>query len=72
MRANPEADWTIKDVTAPCTRHGVLCAPRGAGSHDRVAHPRMLNKLTISSRPPIKPVYIRRLAAFIDAVESMT
>ena len=34
----------------------------------KVAHPRMAEKLTIPYKRPIKPVYIRKLVAFIDAV----
>jgi hypothetical protein len=69
MRNNPRGDWRIEDVEAVCREHGVLCsAPRGGGSHYKVAHPRMAEKLTIPYKRPIKPVYIRRLVAFIDAV----
>ena len=47
----------------------MLCSPpRGGGSHYKVAHARMTEKLTIPYKRPIKPVYIRKLVAFIDAV----
>jgi hypothetical protein len=69
MRHNPTGNWTIHDVEVLCRKHGVLCEPaRGGGSHYKVAHPRMAEKLTIPYKRPIKPVYIRRLVAFIDAV----
>jgi hypothetical protein len=69
MRNNPRGDWRIDDVEAVCREYGVLCsAPRGGGSHYKVAHPRMTEKLTIPYKRPIKPVYIRKLIAFIDAV----
>jgi hypothetical protein len=69
MRHNPAGNWTIHDVEALCRKHGVLCEPaRGGGSHYKVAHPRMAEKLTIPYKRPIKPVYIRKLVAFIDAV----
>jgi hypothetical protein len=69
MRHNPAGNWTIHDVEALCRKHGVLCEPaRGGGSHYKVAHPRMAEKLTIPYKRPIKLVYIRKLVAFIDAV----
>ena len=72
MRANPRAGWSIADVAAPCREHDVLCAaPRGGGSHDKVAHPQVPEKLTIPYKRPIKPVYIRQLVRFIDLVRSL-
>ena len=69
MRRNPAGDWTIRDVEWVCREFGIMCeASRGGGSHYKVAHPRMTEKLTIPLKRPIKPVYIRKLVAFIDAV----
>jgi hypothetical protein len=69
MRRNPVGDWNIRDVEAVCREYAVLCEPaRGGGSHYKVAHARMAEKLTIPYKRPIKPVYIRKLVAFIDAV----
>jgi hypothetical protein len=71
MRRNPTGDWTIADIQAVCREHNMLCEPaRGGGSHYKVGHPRMVEKLTIPFKRPIKPVYIRKLVAFIDAVRS--
>jgi hypothetical protein len=39
-----------------------------AQNNYKVAHPRMAEKLTIPYKRPIKPVYIRKLVAFIDAM----
>jgi hypothetical protein len=67
MRANPAAGWHIGDVQAVCWEHGAFCAPpRRGGSHYKIAHPAIAEKLTIPSRRPIKPVYIRNLVAFLD------
>jgi hypothetical protein len=69
IRANPRADWKIADVEALCLEFGVACkSPAGGGSHYRISHPSAAAKLTIPSRRPIKPVYIRHLIAFIDAL----
>jgi hypothetical protein len=67
MRANPRGDWRIADIEALCAEHGVRCvAPRAGGSHYRISHPQLEEKLTIPFKRPIKPVYIRKLVAFID------
>ncbi len=70
LRANPQAGWTIQDVVALCREYGLICEPpRGGGSHYKVAHPDLQQKLTVPYRRPIKPVYIRRLVSMIDALE---
>jgi hypothetical protein len=57
MRANPRGDWRIADVIALCAEFGVFCeAPRGGGSHYKIGHPKLAQKLTIPSKRPIKPV----------------
>jgi len=73
MRQNPAGDWTIRDVEAVCREFGILCeASRGGSSHYKVAHPRMAEKLTVPFKRPIKPVYIRKLVAFIDMVRTIS
>lgn len=71
MRRNPQGDWTIADVEAVCRAYGLICqAPRGGGSHYGVSHPATPEILTVPSRRPIKPVYIRRLVKMIDAIRT--
>jgi hypothetical protein len=63
----------MSDIEAVCGEHGVLCAPpRGGGSHFKVAHPAAAEKLTIPFNRPIKPIYIRKLVAFLDALKAGT
>jgi hypothetical protein len=72
MRRNPQGDWRIVDVEAVCREHGVTCEPaRGGSSHYKVAHPKLPQILTVPFKRPIKPVYIRRLVAFVDAVRTI-
>jgi hypothetical protein len=60
MRENPAADWTISDIEAVCREHGILCEPsHGGGSHYKIAHPALREKLTIPFKRPVKPAYIR-------------
>ena len=69
MRRNPAADWTIGDVASVCSRHGVRCVPpSGGGSHYKVSHPSQQAILTIPRARSVKPVYIRKLVRFIEAV----
>ena len=70
MRANPFGDWSINDVAALCREHTIRCMPpSGGGSHWKVSDPTQRDILTLPSRRPIKPVYIRRLVRFIDEVK---
>lgn len=69
MRRNPRGDWKIEDVEAVCREFSLLCSPAsGGGSHYKVGHPNLVDKLTIPFKRPIKPVYIRKLVEMIDAV----
>lgn len=69
MRRNPRGNWTIADIGALCGEFGVSCvSPRGGGSHYKVRHPAIVELLTVPFKRPIKPVYIRKIVAFIDSV----
>ena len=69
MRRNPAADWTIADVAAVCSQHGIRCnPPSGGGSHHKVSDPSQSEILTIPNARLVKPVYIRKLTRFIAAV----
>ncbi len=68
MRANPR-DWRIEDVANMCVAFGVDCTAPRNGSHYKIKHGAMALILTIPAHRPIKPVYIRELVRFIDAVE---
>jgi hypothetical protein len=69
MRANPVGDWAIEDVAALCREYAIRCTPpSGGGSHWKVSDPTQRDILTVPNRRPIKPVYIRRLARFVDSV----
>ena len=71
MRSNPAADWSIADIARVCREHGVSCAPpTGGGSHYKISHASRNEILTVPFRRPIKPVYIRKLVRFIDAVRN--
>ena len=69
MRANPAGDWTISDIEVVCREYDIrVSPPSGGGSHYKVSHPWSRDILTVPGRRPIKPVYIRKLVRFVDAV----
>jgi hypothetical protein len=73
MRGNPKGDWRIGDVEVVCRQFGIFCQPsRGGGSHYKIAHRGLAEKLTIPARRPIKPIYIRRFAAFVELVRTLS
>ena len=67
MRNNP-LDWRIGHVETVCAEYGVACVPPAKGSHYKISHVSQVEILTIPAHRPIKPVYIRDLVKFIDAV----
>ena len=69
MRANPAGDWIMKDVETVCRENGFNCKPpTGGGSHFKVSHSEFSDILTVPTRRPIKPVYIRKLVALITLI----
>jgi hypothetical protein len=73
MRRNPAGDWRISDIVDVCRDYGLVClSPRAGGSHYKIAHSSQREILTIPFKRPIKPVYIRKLVDYIDAVRSQT
>ena len=67
MRANPR-DWRIEDVIRASRTAGATCTAPRKGSHYKVKHEMVSAILTIPAHRPIKPVYIRELVRFIDAI----
>jgi predicted RNA binding protein YcfA (HicA-like mRNA interferase family) len=68
MRANPR-DWRIGRLEAVAAAHGVNVRKPG-GSHVVFEHPAASEAVSVPARRPIKPVYIRRFIALIDAVRA--
>lgn len=68
MRRNPHGDWTIKDVQSVCDDEGINCTAPTRGDHYKISHSSQIEILTVPAKRPIKPVYIRRLLAFIDKI----
>jgi hypothetical protein len=70
MRSNLKGNWKIVDVEALCAEHGINCQPpSGGGSHYKISHAAMREMLTIPSKRPIKPIYIRKLVSFVESAK---
>ena len=68
MRRNPRADWRIEQLKTIADRFGV--AHRQPGTSHVTFRPPRGEKLTVPAQRPIKPVYIRKFLALIDALET--
>jgi hypothetical protein len=67
MRANPR-DWRIEDVEALCRAFGLEFDRPSGGSHYGISDRTQVAHLTVPFARPIKPIYIRHLVRFVDAV----
>ena len=66
MASNPSGGWRIQDVETVCAAHGAKCVPpRGGGSHYKVSKLGKVEILTVPFKRPIKPIYIKKLVAFL-------
>lgn len=68
MRANPRG-WSIEDVERACRSSGLYCAKPSSGSHYKISHSDAERILTVPSKRPIKPVYVRMLLQMIDYIK---
>ena len=65
MRASPR-DWSIDDLKTLAKRHGIDWRQPGT-SHVTFSYPG-LPPLTVPAHKPIKPIYILRFVALLDAI----
>ena len=68
MRSNPR-DWRIASLESVAGAHGVNIR-RPGGSHVIFEHHAVAEVLSVPARRPVKPVYVRRFVAFIEAVRA--
>jgi predicted RNA binding protein YcfA (HicA-like mRNA interferase family) len=66
MRNNPR-DWRIEDLLALAARLGIQ-ARRPGGSHVIFSFPGGLGEATVPAHRPIKPIYIKKLLALVQAM----
>ncbi len=68
MRRSPGADWRIEQLKAIADRYDIVY--RQPGTSHVTFRPPHGEKLTVPARRPIKPVYIRKFLALIEALET--
>ena len=68
MRANPRG-WRIGSLEAVAAANGVSVRKPG-GSHVIFEYPAVAEAISVPARRPIKPVYVRRFVAFVEAVRA--
>ena len=67
MKANSKADWTPDNVKTVARTYGLTVRQRGT-SHAVLTNASGQH-LTIPMHKPIKPIYIKRLVALIEAAQ---
>ena len=67
MRTNPR-DWRLNQLETVAKFFGVQVRKTG-GSHVVFDHPFWIELLSIPSKRPIKPIYIKKFVALIDTLE---
>jgi len=66
MCHNPR-DWRIEELETIAKHYGINVRKSG-GSHVVFDHPEWVELLSIPSRRPIKPIYVKKLVSLIDAL----
>jgi predicted RNA binding protein YcfA (HicA-like mRNA interferase family) len=66
MKRNPR-DWRIEDLETAARAFGFNIR-RSGGSHVIFEHPLLATALAVPARRPIKPIYVRRFLALIEAL----
>lgn len=70
MKRNPKGDWTMENLLAIARKWGIEVR-NSDGSHHVFSFPGIEEDVTVPYRRPIKPVYIRKFLALVDAVKEV-
>jgi predicted RNA binding protein YcfA (HicA-like mRNA interferase family) len=70
MRNNPRGNWTINNLLTISRRLGIEVRNSG-GSHHVFSFPGIEEDVTVPFKRPIKPVYIKKFLALVDAVKEV-
>lgn len=71
MRRNPYGDWTMDNLMTVARRVGIEVR-NCDGSHHVFSCPGIDEDVTVPYRRPIKPVYIRKFVALVDAAREVS
>lgn len=67
MKSNPR-DWRIEQIETIGEQYGFNVRKTG-GSHFVFVHELLEEQLTVPSRRPIKPIYVKKFVALIEQLE---
>jgi len=67
MKANPK-DWRIEQLETIARQYGVAVRKTG-GSHVVFDHNDCIELLCVPAHRPIKPIYVKKFIALIEALE---
>jgi len=70
MRRNPQGDWTMDELLSISRRLGIEVR-NSDGSHHVFSYPGIDEDVSVPYRRPIKPLYIKRFLALVDAVKEV-
>lgn len=70
MRRNPLGDWTMENLLTIAKRLKIEVR-NSDGSHHVFSYPGVEEDVTVPYRRPIKPFYIRKFLALVDAVKEV-
>lgn len=71
MRRNPRANWTMETLLSIAFRLGIEVRNSG-GSHHVFSYPGVEEDISIPFRRPVKPLYIKKFLARVDAVDEVS
>ncbi len=70
MRRNPRGDWTMDNLLTIARRMNIEVR-NSDGSHHVFSFPGVEEDVTVPYKRPIKPVYIKKFLALVDAAREV-
>lgn len=70
MRRNPRGDWTMDNLLTIARRMNIEVR-NSDGSHHVFSLPGVEEDVTVPYKRPIKPVYIKKFLALVDAAREV-
>lgn len=70
MRRNPRDDWKMENLLTIARRLKIEVR-NSDGSHHVFSHPAVEEDVTVPYKRPIKPIYIKKFLALVDAVKEV-
>jgi predicted RNA binding protein YcfA (HicA-like mRNA interferase family) len=65
---NNQKDWCIEDLEKLAKKYEMMVHKRG-GSHVIFDHPKCVELLSVTSKRPIKSIYIKKFLEMLDVIQ---